>query len=121
MEVNIEDIVKYQVAEKIIGLMPESERRKILEASLVKTLHDALRPWNVEKAIREDIERYMIEYLKKEDVQKRIKIATEKAVDNLMDGVISVIISKSQDGIKSNYEKFVKEQKITDIKSPIKC
>lgn len=111
MEVDVEDIIKYQVAEKIISLMPESERRKILEASLAKTLHDALRPWNVEKAIQEDVEKYMVFYLKQDEVQQRIKIATEKAVDKLMNGVISVIISKSQDGIKSNYEKFVKEQK----------
>jgi hypothetical protein len=35
---NIEQIVLYQVVQKVIETLPEEERRKILEASLVNTL-----------------------------------------------------------------------------------
>ncbi len=110
MNVDIEEVIRYQVAQKIIDTIPEEERKKILEASLAKTLHEALKPWVIENVIKKDVEKYMIEYLKKSEVQERVRKATEEAVDNLMNGVISVIISKSQDGIKSSYVKFLKEE-----------
>lgn len=110
MPVDIEKIVVYQVAQKLMEAIPEEERKKIIEASLAKTLHEVLRPWNVEKVIKDDVEKYMVEHLKRPEVQERIKSATEKSVDELMDGVISVIISKSQDGIKSKYQKFIESE-----------
>lgn len=39
---NMEQIVLYQVAQKVIETLPEEDRRKVLEASLVKTLDDVL-------------------------------------------------------------------------------
>ncbi len=109
MDVNVEEIVRIQVAQKIIETMPEEERKKILEASLTKTLQEALRPWTVENAIREDVNKYMAEYIKQSEVQQRIKKATEKNVDKLMEGVIYTIIENSQNAIKSEYEKFIKK------------
>ncbi len=114
MDVNVEEIVRIQVAQKIIETMPEEERKKILEASLTKTLQDALRPWTVENAIREDVNKYMVEYIKQSEVQQRIKKATEKNVDKLMEGVIYTIIENSQNAIKSEYEKFIKKQNISE-------
>ncbi len=114
MDVNVEEIVRIQVAQKIIETMPEEERKKILEASLTKTLQDALRPWAVENAIREDVNKYMAEYIKQSEVQQRIKKATEKNVDKLMEGVIYTIIENSQNAIKSEYEKFIKKQNISE-------
>ena len=99
---NLEQIILYQVAQKVIDSLPEEQRRKILEASLVKTLGDILSPWDVQKAIGNDVNRYMIEYLKHSEVQERIKKATEETVE-LMDGVIETIIVTSQGAIKSNY------------------
>jgi uncharacterized membrane-anchored protein YjiN (DUF445 family) len=104
---DVEQIVLYQVAQKVIEVLPEEERRKVLVASLTKTLDDILRPWDVQKAIEKDVNRYMMEYLGKPEIQDRIKIATERTVDKLMNGVIEVIISSSQDAIKSNYKNFM--------------
>lgn len=101
---DLEQIVLYQVAQKIIGTLPEEQRIKILEASLVKTLYDVLRPWDVKKTIEEDVNRYMVEYLKRSEIQERVKNATENTVDRLMNGVIETIIATSQDAIKSNYK-----------------
>lgn len=110
MEVNIDELVKAQIAQKIIESLPESERQKILEASITKTLQEVLKPWNVEKAISSDVNRYMSEYLQNPEVQNRIREATKKAVDELISGVIRVIISNSQRGIKSEYQEFMKLQ-----------
>lgn len=110
MEIDeIEDIVRTKVAQQIIETLPESERRKILEASLVKTLKDVLSSYQVEKAIKNDVERYMVEYIQNPEVQERIKKATFESMNKLMQGVINVIISRSQDGIKSDYAKFVEK------------
>ena len=107
LEIDVEEIIRYQVAQKIIETIPEIERKKILEASLSKTLHDVLSSWSVKRAIESDVNTYMVEYLKHPEIQSRIKKATEDAVDKLMDGVISVIISESQKEISSGYKKFL--------------
>lgn len=106
---DIEQIILADVAKKVIDALPEREKIKILEVSLTATLKDIMRPWNIEKAIEKDVNRYMEEYLKRTDVQARIKISVEKSVDELMDGVVRVIVEKAQDGIKSNYAKFIKK------------
>lgn len=100
---DLEKAILCQVAGKVIDALPEEERRKILEASLTKCLQEILKPWHVQGAITDDVNRYMIEYLKQPGVQERIKVATEKSVDQLMDGVINVIVAGSQDAIKSGY------------------
>lgn len=66
---DVEQIVLYQIAQKVIENLPEEERRKVLEASLAKTLDDILRPWDVQKVIEKDVNRYMTEYLSLPEVQ----------------------------------------------------
>ena len=110
----MEKAIMCQVAGKLISAMPEDERKKILEASLEKSLTEMFRPWNIEKYIKADADKYMAEYIQTPKVQTQIKEATIKAVDKLMNGVIEAVVIASQDTIKSNYRKFVelpKEQK----------
>lgn len=107
---NMEQIILYQVVQKVIESLPEEERRKVLEASLVKSLDDILTPWDVQNAVADDVNRYMSEYLKRLEVQERIKKATEDTVDKLMNGVIETIIATSQDAIKSNYKNFIEKK-----------
>lgn len=106
----LEKVVLCQVAQKVIESLPDSDKRKILEASLMKSLEDILRPWNVQKAIEKDVNRYMSEYLGRPDVQERVRISTEKEVDKLMDGVVKAIIVASQDAIKSSYKHFLEDK-----------
>lgn len=106
-KIDFEELVLVQVASKIIDSMPDAEKQRILEASLTKTLGEIMKPWRVEAAVRGNVERYMIEYLKKADVQERIKKATENAVDLLMSGVVISIIEGAQSNIKSEYKKFL--------------
>ncbi len=106
----IEQIILAQVAQKVLENLPEEQKRKVLEMSLTKTLEEVLRPWNVEKAIKDDVNRYMSEYIKRPEIQERIKVATQDAVDKLMEGVIKAIIEASQDHIKSKYVKFLKDE-----------
>lgn len=96
MELDIDKLVKAQIA------------RKVIEASLTKTFQEVLKPWRVEKAISSDVNKYMVEYLQNEEVQNRIRESTKKAVDELISGVVRVIISNSQRGIKSEYQEFMK-------------
>lgn len=108
---NVEKAILCQVAGKVVDALPEAERKRILEASLTKCLNDILKPWNVQRAIQDDVDRYMKEYLSQPGVQERIKASTEQAVDQLMSGVIRVIVAESQDAIKSGYRKFIEEEK----------
>lgn len=109
--IDIEKVILSQVAQKVIESVPEDVRIKILEESLTRCLKEILKPWHVQEAIKNDVNRYMVEYLKRDDVQKRIKEATERNVSELMDGVIRIVISESQEAIKSSYKKFLKEEK----------
>ena len=108
---DMERAIMCQVAGKLIDALPEEERKKILEASLTKTLRDMLKPWNVEKAIENDVKIYMAEYIRQPEVQERIKVATRESFDNLMSGVINSIVAASQDTIKSEYRKFIEPEK----------
>lgn len=108
---NIEKAILCQVAGKVVDALPEEERKKILEASLTKCLQEILKPWHVQGAIKDDVNRYMKEYLRQPLVQERIKVTTEQAVDQLMNGVVRVIIAESQDAIKSGYREFIEKEK----------
>lgn len=66
--------------------------------------------WDVKRAIEDDVNKYMVEYLKRSEVQERIKRSTEETVDKLMNGVIETIIATSQDAIKSNYKNFIEKK-----------
>jgi hypothetical protein len=107
----MEKAIMCQVATKLLEALPEEEKKKILSASLEKTLHDVFRPWNVEQAIKDDVNKYMAEYVREPEVQERIKAETRKAFDKLMEGVINAIVVSSQDSIKSEYRKFVDPKK----------
>jgi hypothetical protein len=107
----IEEAILCQVAGKVIDALPEDERRKILEGALTKTLNDVLRPWAIKEAIEADVHKYLVEYVKQPEVQERIRVATENAINELMTGVINSIIYASQDAIKSRYDKFIEEEK----------
>jgi hypothetical protein len=103
----MEKAIMCQVAGRLLEALPEEEKKRLLEASLTKTLQDVLRPWHIEQAIKDDVKKYMVEYVKEPEVQERIKAETRKAFDRLMDGVIGAIVVSSQDSIKSEYRKFV--------------
>lgn len=103
----IEDIVRLKVAQQILETLPEEDRKKILEASLAKSLDSMLKPWVIKDAITADVERYMKEYAKTPEVQERIKASTHKNFDKLMEGVIYTITLDAQKTIKANYEKFI--------------
>lgn len=107
----MEKAIMCQVAGKLLEALPEKEKKKILEASLTKTLQDVFRPWHIEQAIKDDINRYMAEYVREPEVQERIKAETRKAFDRLMDGVINAVVVSSQDSIKSEYRKFIDPKK----------
>ena len=108
---DMERAIMCHVAGKLLETLPEEEKKRLLEASLTKTLKDMFKPWNVEKAIENDVKIYMIEYIKMPEIQERIKIATREAFDKLMNGVINSIVVASQDTIKSEYRKFIDPDK----------
>lgn len=104
---DMERAIMCQVATKLLDSLPEEKKKEILEVSLTNTLKEIFRPWHVEQAIKDDVNKYMVEYIKDPKVQERIKNATMEAFDKLMDGVINSIIITSQDNIKSGYRKFI--------------
>lgn len=106
----MERAILCQVAGKLLETLPEEEKKKILEASLTKTLQELFRPWHVEQAIKDDVNKYMAEYIRDPKVQEKIKMATRDAFDKLMDGVINCIVIESQNSIKSEYRKFIDSQ-----------
>lgn len=105
--INLDKVILNDIARKVIDTLPEEQKIAILRESFAKTLHEILRPWNVEHAIKDDVNRYMVEHIKRPEIQDRIKKETEKAVDKLMEGVIQSVIISSQDAIKSQYKRFI--------------
>jgi uncharacterized membrane protein YheB (UPF0754 family) len=121
LEIDMEEIIRGQIANKILTNMPPEEMKKVLEASLAKTLKEVLSPWKVENIIKSDVEKYMGEYLKQPEVQDRIRAYAQKNVDELMCGVIAVIVSKAQDGIKNNYNNFVGKVSYDDVLAKVRA
>jgi hypothetical protein len=108
---DMERAIMCQVAGKLLEALPEEKKKEILEVSLTKTLQEVFRPWHVEQAIKNDVNKYMAEYIREPEIQEKIKIETRKAFDRLMDGVIDAIVISSQDNIKSEYRKFIDPKK----------
>ena len=109
-EIDLNDLIRKDIASKILETIPIEQRQQILENSLTKTLEEVLHSYNVERAIRVDVEEYMTEYIKDTEVQERIRKATFSAVDKLMDGVIKAIVIGAQENLQSTYRKLVKEE-----------
>lgn len=108
---DMQKAIMCHVAAKLLESLPEEEKKMILEVSLTKTLQEVFRPWHVEQAIKDDLHRYMAEYVQDPKVQERIKMATRDAFDKLMDGAINSMVIASQDSIKSQYTKFLEPPK----------
>jgi len=106
----LEKIITIQVAQKLLENISEENKKEILEKSLVNTLNSVLSAYNVEHAIKNDVKKYMVEYIQNADVQSRIKTATFESMDKLMNGVINTIIIDSQQGIKNEYKNFIKKE-----------
>lgn len=109
-EINIEELISRDIASKILETIPDEQRQQLLEKSLTKTLENILSPWNVERTIKADVEEYMVEYVKKPKVQERVRIATHKSVDVLLDSVIKAIVIGAQDRLQNTYAKLIKEK-----------
>ena len=112
MKVDIEELIKQDIASKLLATIPIEQREQLLEASLNKTLESVLSAWSVERVIKADVEKYMVEYLQNPDVQLRIKEATIKGVDVLMDGVAKAVVIGAQEQLQNTYAKLVEAKKV---------
>lgn len=110
-EIDLEDVIVKDIASKLLETIPLEQRQQILESSLNETLKHALGKYRVENAIRVNVEEYMIEYVKNEKVQERIREATHKSVDILLNGVIYAIVIGAQGQLQNTYAKLVEEGK----------
>ena len=108
---NMEKAIMCQIAGKLLEAIPEEEKKKILEKSLIKTLSDTLSSWQVESAIKKDVLKYMEKYIQDPEVQNRIKISVQRSFDQLIDGMILTIVAASQDAYKSEYRRFMEVEK----------
>lgn len=111
LKIDVEDLITKDIAAKLLEAIPIEQRKQILEQSLINTLGKVLSRYQVDNVIKADVEKYMVEYLQDPEVQKRIKLATIKGVDELMDGVTRAIVIGAQDQLQNTYRKLVKEGK----------
>jgi len=111
LKIDVEELITKDIAAKLLETIPVEQRQQILEASLNRTLENVLTSWNVERALKVDVEKYMVEYLKKPEVQERIKQATIKGIDELMNGVVRAIVIGAQNQLQNTYTKLIKEGK----------
>ena len=111
MDVDIEQAVLTQAACKVLDGLPTDTKKQLLEQSLTKSLGNILSPWDVQRAIKIDVERYMVEYIKDPAVQERIKVATRESMNILMDGVIHAVVIGAQDNLRNTYNQLVKQEK----------
>ena len=111
IKIDIEELITKDIAGKVLENVSMEQRHQILETALTKTLEKVLGHWQVHTAIQVDVQRYMVEYLKKPDVQERIKAATIAGVDELMDGVARAVVLGAQERLQNTYKQLVKEEK----------
>lgn len=110
IDVDIEELIGKDIAQKVLENIPKDVKEQLLEKSLNKTLTEVLKPWNVQQAIKADVNGYIIEYVQKPEIQEQVKIATREAVDELLLGITKAIVMASQERIQNTYSKLVKEE-----------
>lgn len=110
MEVDIEEIVNKQIVADVLAKIPEDKRNAMLEQSLTKVLNNVFHTWEVEKAIKLDAEKYMAKYIKKPEVQDRIRAGVVLAFDRILEGMVDTFEKKIDDTISSEYVSFRKKK-----------
>lgn len=111
VDIDIEELIGKDIASKLLENIPSEMKQQLLEKSLTKTLEDVLKPWNIEQAIKTNVNEYMIDYITRPEVQEKIKIATNEAMDELINGITNAIVIGSQERIQNTYSKLVKVSK----------
>lgn len=110
MEINVEEIVQQQIVADVLSKIPDEQRNAILEKSMTKVLSDVFSTWKVESAIKADAEKYMAEYIRKPEVQAKIKASVETSFDNILEGMVDVFETRIDDTISSKYISLKKKE-----------
>ena len=106
MDIDIEGIVNKEIVREVFDKLDPDIKTKVLEESLTRALTDVFSKWNVERAVKEDAERYMLEYVKQPHVQERIKNSVQISMDNVLCNMTDAFERQIDKTIKNEYNSF---------------
>ena len=109
MELNIEKIVNAEIVREVFDKLDPKIKTEVLEESLTCALTDVFSKWNVERAVKEDAERYMLEYMKQPQVQERIKNSVQLSMDSILSNMVDAFEQQINKTIKNEYSSFASE------------
>lgn len=107
---NIEEIINKQIVANVLEKIPDNQRNALLEKTMTKALEGVFSTWQVDRAIKEDAERYMAEYIRMPEVQAKIKAGVEEAFDRILSNMVEVFEKQINHTIASEYVSFRKKE-----------
>lgn len=106
MEIDIEGIINAEIVKEVFDRLDPDIKTKVLEESLTHALTDVFSKWNVERAVRADAERYMLEYIEQPHVQERIKNSVQLSMDAVLSNMVDAFEQQINKTIKNEYSSF---------------
>ncbi|GAQ24237.1 hypothetical protein [Tepidanaerobacter syntrophicus] len=99
-----------ETASKIINNLSADNKEAILTNAVENILRDFRIGYQLEKTIEDEAIKFAKEYMQKPDVQRRLKEKAINAVEEVMDGLAQAISKKTEQVIRDNYIKWVKDK-----------
>lgn len=101
-------IVK-ETAAKVIDNLDANAKKEILTEAVSKILQDMKIGWEMSSIIKDEARTFALEYVKRPDVQNRIRQKVIEAAEIVMDGLAKSVAKDIQDNLKSKYNSWVSE------------
>lgn len=101
-------IVK-ETAAKVIDNLDANAKKEILTEAVSKILQDMKFGWEVAKIIEGEAKEFAREYVRRADVQKRIKQKVIEAAEEVMEGLAKSVARDIQNNLKSEYKEWTGE------------
>lgn len=109
MALEIENLIKHEIAAKIVSALPEEQKNEIIARGIARTLYDLDVRWEVKDLLKEEAMRFAVEYAKRPEVQEKLRAKAHEAVDEIIDGIAEVIGKGMERYLKSEYVSIFKE------------
>lgn len=103
------DAVIRDTAAKVIGNLDVDAKKEILTESVARILKDMKFDWRVASIIEEEAKAFAREYVKRPEVQEKIRAKVLDAVDEVMDGLSKSVSKDIEGNLKSEYRKWTSD------------
>ena len=110
---NNDDLLKIilaDTAKKVVEIMDEDARKEIIAAAIKKVLLERDFQWEISSILHDEAKDYAKIYVKKPEVQEKIKQKVIEGVEKVMNGLANAVATDVQGTIKSKYCDWLEEK-----------